>query len=177
MSRPAPRLLTGAEVLFGAVAMGFNILGTLLILALMLLVNADIIGREAFGAPVSGVPELVSLSIVAIVFLQVAQSMRAGRLVRSDSLSRLLPARARSALYALYDLIGAGLTGVLISASWPLFVKAWQRGTFVGAVGDFTAPDWPVKGIIVLGAAALLAQFALSAIRHGLVAAGRVEPA
>jgi TRAP-type C4-dicarboxylate transport system permease small subunit len=173
----APRLLTGAEAAFGAVAMGFNVLGTLLIFGLMALVNADVIGREAFGAPVSGVPEMVSLTIVAIVFLQVAQSMRAGRLIRSEAVANLLPGRLRAALYAVYDLVAAGLIAVLIGASWPLFVKAWDRGTYVGAVGDFTAPDWPVRLVIVVGCTALLAQFVLSAIRNALVAAGRIAPA
>ena len=61
-----------------------NVIGTLLIVALMILVNADVIGRVFFSAPVSGVPELVSMSIVAIVFLQVAQAFRMKRLTRTE---------------------------------------------------------------------------------------------
>ena len=48
-------------------------LGTGLILLLVLLINSDVVGRALFGAPVSGVPEMVSLSIVAIVFLVVTR--------------------------------------------------------------------------------------------------------
>ena len=46
----------------------FNSGGTLLILALLVLINTDIVGRAFFNTPVSGVPEMVRLSIVAIVF-------------------------------------------------------------------------------------------------------------
>ena len=62
-----------------------NIAGTLLIVGVMILVNSDVIGRGMFNAPISGVPEIVSMSIVAIVFLQVAQAFRKGRLTRSEA--------------------------------------------------------------------------------------------
>ncbi|RMH46498.1 MAG: TRAP transporter small permease [Alphaproteobacteria bacterium] len=173
MTAGLPRLLSGADRVIGTLAMAFNICGTLLIVWLAILVNADILGRELFGAPVSGVPEMVSLSIVAIVFLQVAQSMRAGRMIRAEAVANLMPRRARAGLFALYDLAGAALIGVLIGASWPIFLRAWERGTYVGAVGDFTAPEWPVKLIIILGSAVLLAQFLLSALANLLTALGR----
>ncbi|MDP6814497.1 MAG: TRAP transporter small permease, partial [Alphaproteobacteria bacterium] len=44
-----------------------NAVGTAWIFVLMVLINADVLGREAFAAPVRGVTELVSLSIVGIV--------------------------------------------------------------------------------------------------------------
>lgn len=65
---------------------GLNALGSLMILGLMLLINADIIGRTGFNAPVRGVTELVSLSIVGIVFLQLADTLRCGRFTRADML-------------------------------------------------------------------------------------------
>ncbi len=171
----APSLLARAGRWMGAVSMTLNIIGTALIFVVMALVNADVIGRTGFGAPISGVPEIVSLSIVAIVFLQVTQSVRAGRMIRSEGLINLLPERPRAALFALYDLVALALIAVLLRTSWPLFAKSWERGTFVGAVGDFIAPEWPVKLIIVIGCAALIGQFALSAASHVAVAAGRAE--
>ena len=62
-----------------------NIIGTLLIVSVMVLVNSDVVGRGVFNSPISGVPEIVSMSIVAIVFLQVAQAFRKGRLTRSEA--------------------------------------------------------------------------------------------
>jgi TRAP-type C4-dicarboxylate transport system permease small subunit len=76
--------------LLDRITMLFNVTGTLLIVALMVLIGADVFGRQAFNAPVSGVPELVSLSIVAIVFLQVPQALRSGRFTRSDSVISLV---------------------------------------------------------------------------------------
>lgn len=156
------------ERLIDRLTMAFNVIGTLLILALMVLINADVIGRTVFLAPISGVPEIVSLSIVAIVFLQVAQAFRMGRFTRTDALLNALENRAprfRAALELTFCATGLFIIGVLLSASYPLFVKAYDRGTFVGTVGDFIAPIWPVKLIIVIGCTMLILQLALSAIR------------
>ena len=149
-----------------AVTMGLNVVGTLLILAIMLLVNADVIGRGAFDLPISGVPEMVSLSIVAIVFLQVAQTFKMGRLTRSDAVLNLVRSRSkrfRAAVELLFCLAATGIMLQLLSASWPLFVKSWKRNTFEGTIGDFTAPIWPVKLIILIGCTVLIVQLVLSA--------------
>lgn len=152
-----------------AVTGALNVAGTLLIVAIMLLVNADVIGRGAFDAPISGVPEMVSMSIVAIVFLQVAQTFRKGRLTRTELLLGWLErksARGRQALELLFSAGAILLVWQIIAASWPLFEKAWRRGTYEGTIGDFTAPIWPVKLIIIVGCVALFVQLIL----HGLAA-------
>lgn len=139
-----------------------NICGTALILALMFLIGADVLGRNLFGTPISGVPELVSLSIVVIVFLQAPHALKEEKLTRSpaltDMLKRKRPGAGRT-LETLFDLIGVGVIGAILYASWPLLARAWHRGDFVGAIGDFTAPTWPVKAVIILGSAILILQF------------------
>lgn len=150
-----------------AVTAGLNVIGTLLIVAIMLLVNADVIGRGMFNSPVSGVPEMVSMSIVAIVFLQIAQTFAKGRLTRTDAILGFVENRAPK-LRILMDLVFAiaatALVWQILAASWPLFRKAWVRNTFEGTIGDFTAPIWPVKLIILIGLGALLVQLVLFAI-------------
>ncbi|AZG09599.1 TRAP transporter small permease [Pigmentiphaga sp. H8] len=136
-----------------------NALGTLLIVGVMIAINSDIAGRAFFGHPISGVPEMVSMSIVAIVFLQIAHSLRLGGLTRAEVLLDKLPPRGRAGLEALYCLIGAGFCAVLFNGLLPLFERAWTRDLFVGAIGDFTAPIWPVRLVMLVGTAALGLQF------------------
>jgi len=143
-----------------------NVIGTLLIVAVMLLVNADVIGRVAFNTPVSGVPEMVSMSIVAIVFLQVAQAFRKGRLTRTEAVLDFIHKRAprvRLLFEMVFSCAAIALIGQLFWASQQLFMKSWVRNTYEGTVGDFTVPIWPVKLIILIGCAALLVQLALHA--------------
>lgn len=163
-----PDMIETVQRIIDRITMGLNVLGTLLILVLMILINSDVIGRQVFLSPVSGVPEMVSLSIVAIVFLQVGQAFRMGRFTRTDALinalERSVP-RIRALLELVYCAAGFFVIAALLSASYPLFIKAWDRNTFVGTVGDFIAPIWPVKLIILVGCAALLMQLAMAGIR------------
>ena len=148
--------------------LGLNMLGTVLIILLVVLINSDVVGRAFFGAPVSGVPEMVSLSIVAIVFLQIAQTVVVGRLTRSDALLNVVARkwpRMRQALEVVFNLLAAGILIILFSSSVSLFEKSWRKQTFIGSIGDFTAPVWPVKLLILVGCAALVLQFTLSAIK------------
>ena len=143
-----------------------NSIGTAWVFVLLVIINLDIVGRALFNHPVRGVPEIVALSIVACVFLQIAHTIRVGRLTRSDILLDWLQRRcpaARHFLEGLYCLVGAGLMGILFKSSLPMFVKAWRIGEYVGAEGDFMAPVWPVRLIILAGCAAGAVQFALMA--------------
>ncbi|XWN30046.1 MAG: TRAP transporter small permease [Devosia sp.] len=143
-------------------AMATNVAGSALILGLMIIIGLDVAGRNVLGAPLPGVPEMVSLSIVAIVFLQAPQTLGAGRMPRStalpDTLASRRPAAARL-LEDVWDLVGALVLAVLAWSTWPNLVRDWERSTFVGAVGDFTAPTWPVKATIVVGSGLLVLQF------------------
>ncbi len=167
--------LAAVRLALDRITMALNVVGTLLIIAIMVLVNADVIGRGAFNLPISGVPELVSMSIVAIVFLQVAQAFRMGRLTRTEALLGAIEKRKprlRAAIEFVFCIAAIALMIQLLSASWPLFVKAWVRNTFEGTIGDFTAPIWPVKLVILVGCTALIIQMTLSAIIAAATATG-----
>ena len=158
-------------------AMATNVAGSALILVLMVSIGLDVAGRNLLGAPLPGVAEMVSLSIVAIVFLQAPQMLGAGRMPRStampDALAKHWPATARL-LEDAWDLLGALVLTILVWSTWPNLLRDWERGTFVGAVGDFTAPIWPVKATIVAGGALLVLQFLARIWRRHRHAAGDI---
>ena len=142
-------------------------LGTALILAVMGLIVAEVLGRRLFGAPIPGVIEMVSMSILAIVFLQLANTTARGRLTRSEAVLGAIRARAPrlgDGLDAVLHLAGAWLVWTLLSAFWPQFQRSYGRGEMVGSVGQFLAPIWPVHGIVVGGAGLMLAVFATRAL-------------
>lgn len=144
-------------------------MGTIWILALMVLICADVAGRFFFNKPIAGVPEMVSLSIVGIVFLQLASTLRAGRMTRSDMLLSFLSKRSPKLGYVLeliFSSAGAYIVFIIFQASYPRLVKAIERNEFVGAVGHFTAPVWPIKLILIVGAGALCIQFLINALTN-----------
>ena len=146
-----PRRCPGA---FTGWSAGLNALGTVWIIALMLLINADVIGRNLLNAPVRGVTELVSLSIVGIVFLQLADTLHSGRFTRADVLlERLKRSRpvGRGAAAGGLPCVGALLMAVILWAAWAPLVESIRIREYVGAIGDFTAPVWPVRLIMLVG--------------------------
>ena len=154
---------------FSAFVAGLNGVGTLLILGLVVMINLDVFSRFLFNAPIDGVTELVELSIVAIVFLQLADSVRNGRLTRSDGLyNRLRKKRPRLAhwLGLFFDLSGAAFFVTIIVGGVPRLVDAWQRGYFAGNRGIFVVPVWPVRLVLVIGAATVVLVFLKLAWTH-----------
>ncbi|MBP7064660.1 TRAP transporter small permease subunit [Ferrovibrio sp.] len=148
--------------MFSRLLGAMNALGTLWIFLLMLLIDADILGRELFGAPVRGTTELLSLSIVGIVFLQLGHALMVGRITRSDMLlDSLITHRPRAGylLQGFFHLLGAIFLGLVFWGSLGQFEEAVEIGEYVGAIGDFTAPTWPIKLLILIGAMATLLQY------------------
>ncbi len=155
-ARPSAHASYGDTLPWGLhrVTGAMNALGTLWILALMVLINTDVLGRNLAGKPLSGVPELVALSIVGIVFLQLADTLRAGRFTRADVLLDRLALgspRACAALHTLFHAVGAALLVVILWASWSPLVESIRIQEYVGAIGDFQAPVWPIRLITLLG--------------------------
>jgi tripartite ATP-independent transporter DctM subunit len=133
-----------------------NAAGVVWVFALMFLISADITARTVFDAPIAGVTEMVSLSLVACVFLQLAHAVLHGRLMRVEMfltpLARRAPGAA-SAWRALFALLGVALLVALVLGSWPDLTSAWSTAEFAGVEGIFTVPVWPIKLLIVVGAA------------------------
>ena len=143
-----------------------NALGTLWILGLMVLINLDVFGRNLLNHPVRGVTEMVSISIVGIVFLQLADTLHAGRFTRADilldRLKKTTPILA-DAVQAGFHLVGLALMGVILLASWAPLVESVRMQEYVGAVGDFQLSVWPIRLITLIGLSTTALSFLLLA--------------
>lgn len=141
-------------------------IGTIWILGIMVLLTADVVGRIVFNAPIRGVIEIVTLSIVTIVFLQLAGSAHKGKFTRADTvlhtLNRSSPRVARC-LQSFFHLCGAALLAIIAIASWPHLVESWESGEYLGAIGDFQAWLWPMRAVICFGSACTAITFLLLA--------------
>ncbi len=160
-----PRRLPGATDLLSS---ALNGIGTAGIFGLMLLINGDIFGQALFGMPIKGATEIVSLSIVGIVFLQIAHSLRHGAFIRSDALFGVLRRRhpmAGGLVQAVFHLAGAFLFAVIFYAIWPKFTLAWEEGEYLGTAEYFALATWPFLLMILIGSAAAVIQLAVLAWR------------
>lgn len=154
---------------FSKFVAGLNSAGGALIFALIVMINLDVFSRFLFNKPIDGVTELVELSIVAIVFLQLGDAVRSGRLTRSTGLYNKIQEknpRVGHILGAIFDLAGAVFFLTIIAGSIPRFVDAWERGYYSGNKGIFVVPVWPVRLILVVGAITVVFVFLGMVWRH-----------
>jgi TRAP-type mannitol/chloroaromatic compound transport system permease small subunit len=138
-----------------------NLVGSVLIFGLVVLVGADIVGRNLFSRPLMGVAEIVSLSIVIIVFLQIPHVARMGRISRSEAVEVFLSRRAPrlvAVVNTVFDLLAILMVVAVVWGTWPLLQRSLNLGEYVGAIGSFTAPTWPVRVAILVGGSFLILQ-------------------
>ena len=160
---------------FIGIAIASNTIGTLVIFALVAIMNFDVIARGVFNAPLRGVVEVVIFSLILIVFLQLPDVVRSNRLTRSDGFlvfAEMQFPRFGNAMSRIID-FGACIFMLLIAWTiWPEAIEsietcgfisgpefggpvdvgvfariaaAFGRCEYFGTPGIFTAPWWPAK--------------------------------
>jgi TRAP-type mannitol/chloroaromatic compound transport system permease small subunit len=157
-----------------------NALGSLWIFVLMILINIDAIGRTWFASPMDGVIELIELSLIGIIFLQLADATRCGRLTRSDGFFNMIQRRKPVAgryLGILFEGLGILFMLIILWGSVPILIESWVEDFYVGEEGIFTAPVWPVKLVIVIGCVVTALQFASFGWRYLVPGKGSGEGA
>jgi len=134
---------------------------------LSFLVVADVVGRAIFNSPVKGTPEIVSISIVIICYLQAAYAIRSGGMLRVDAFVSVLPARAQAALALAGALLGAAFFSLIVWGAWEPAAYAWTSNEFEGE-GALRVPVWPARFVIILGSG-------LAVFNYLLLAAARLQ--
>ncbi len=165
MTSPARSVLSTA---FERLVVAMNAVGSLWVLLLVLLINADALGRSLFALPVQGAVEIVALSMAIIVFCQLADTIRLGKLTRADGFVDAWlaggTAAGRRAVAGL-ELLGTILMVLILVGTWPLLTKAYANGQYIGTRGVFSFPEWPLKALVVFGAGMAAICFLVRAVR------------
>lgn len=165
--RPKPAALPRSG--FGLLTITFSIVGTLLIVVMSVLVNADILGRGLFNHPVPGVTEFLGLSIVSVVFLQMANTAREDRHISNDLIMSSVSRRKRRLAIFFYGLFQLTAAVIFLLVVWfvvPILLENYRGNYYKGTAGYIEIPVWPFVGTVVLGAAAAAVQHLLIAWRE-----------
>jgi TRAP-type C4-dicarboxylate transport system permease small subunit len=141
------------------------VFAAILAFLLCFLVVADVTGRVVFNSPVKGTPEIISLSIVIICYLQCGFAIRSGGMLRVDTfISRLSP-RTQSWMSVLGAIVGVFFFAVICYGSLGGAAYAWTSNEFEGE-GALRVPVWPAKFVIVLGAGLACLSYLLLAAEN-----------
>jgi C4-dicarboxylate transporter DctM subunit len=128
--------------------------GSFLVLLIMILVCSDITARSVFNSPLPGVPIVVSLCITVVVFLQLGPSVRSLRMVSSDQLLNYIKKKTPELgdkIERFFFLLCSLIFLVMAKAVWSPMRDAITENEFVGVVGTFTAPTWPMYVVVFCG--------------------------
>ena len=137
-----------------------NAIGTVWVGVITVLISCDIIGRVAFNSPIIGVPEIVKVSIVAIAWMQMAHTLKIGAHLRSEIILDRLPSRGKAFVNLLAYSMGAFVFAMVVYSGWPNMIEGWRVGEFEGEL-PVRVPTYPVRTILILGAALTSIQFLL----------------
>ena len=141
-----------------------NVVGTLVVLALVIVVNFDVVARGVFNKPFMGAVEVVQFSIVLIVFLQLPDVVRVNRLTASDGfllvIGKRFPNLSRAIRFGINTMAALFMLAIAY-VMYPEFIEMWHTQDYFGVPGVFTAPWWPIKLVIFLSAAHCTVLFVL----------------
>jgi TRAP-type mannitol/chloroaromatic compound transport system permease small subunit len=154
---------------FGHAVAALGVLGSLVIFGLAALIIYDVLSRELVNQAVAGVAEVVGMAVVAIVFLQIGEAVRAERLTRNHSMLNIILDKRPvigHALEALFSLLGAVVFILIFATTIPYFMFALTSGQYFGGVMGVFVPVWPIKAITLIGSLAVSVQFALRMLKH-----------
>ena len=155
MSMPI-RLLHGLMALL-------NIIGAIWVVLIMLLIAVDVTGRAFFNAPLFGVPEIVKISVVGLVWCQMAHTLKIGAHLRSTILVERMPPRVRTVIEFISFLLGAITFALIVYSGWDNMIEAWRIAEYEGEE-PVRVPTYPIRSLVLLGAALTALQFALMAV-------------
>lgn len=127
-----------------------NAMATVWIFLIMFLTTGDVLGRVFFNAPITGTPELIKVSLVGIVFMQLPHAFWMNRHIRSDLILTKLGPTSRELFNGLAYLVGAAVFLGIFATSWSVTVTSWEILEYEGE-GALRVPVYPIRTIILLG--------------------------
>jgi TRAP-type C4-dicarboxylate transport system permease small subunit len=161
--RPAPS--GPGERALSSIEDGLVIVAGLIVIALMLVVTADVIMRSAFNYPLPNSYEYMELGMVFIVYLGAAQVQREKRHIAIDAVIKALPPRGS----ALAEMFGCVIGLILMAAiGWWGAQAAWNSfvtSEYMGSVARL--PVLPARIALLCGVTVLSIRLLVDIWRYG----------
>ena len=121
---------------------------------LTFLILLNIIDRALFD----GVAEIVTTSIVIIVFLQAGYAIRSRSMLRADFLVSRLSGTFQKMLLVFGYLLGAAFFLMVIWGGWEESVRAWVDMNYEGE-GALHVYTWPARWAVMFGSLIALMNY------------------
>ena len=158
-----------------ALARGSGAVAKLTVLAMCLLITADVILRGAFNESLIWVPEVVGYLMVALIFLSLADAMLAGSHIRIDLLVDRMPKRARDIVELFTLVLSTAATAFFTWHALRTMLRSYEFGRR-DAFGALATPLFIPQMAIPVGLLILTLLLAVLACRQLSIVRGRDRP-
>lgn len=141
-----------------------NSVVAVMVFAIMTIITADVVARTVFHKPFQGVSEIVANSIVILCFLEIPYALMRRSLVRTTLVYDKVSTRWKDIIDFIAALLGIAVFSLLISGSWPSFLRAvaiWDSEI----AGSVRIPTTPGRFAIVFGSVCMVIEFVFIAIK------------
>ena len=153
-----------------------NAVGSVWVAIITILICGDIFGRVMFNTPIIGVPEIVRVSVVGIVWFQFAYALKIGAHLRSEIILYRLPEKGKIIVDLIGCILGLIIFALVVYSGWDPMIEGWRIKEFEGEL-PVRVPTYPIRTIVLIGATLTALQYFLFIIRdiHALFTGGPAE--
>lgn len=125
-----------------------NIISAFWLASIALLILCDVVGREVFSAPLKGTNEIVSNSVLSILFLQLPLSILSRNSLRTTIFYGGRSARGKSLIDIASYFLAALLFVSIMFGGWSNMIESWEIFEQEGS-GIVTIPVYPIRTLVV----------------------------
>ena len=143
----------------GRLALWLLLLGTLGMIAAMLVGVADVVGTEFLGRPVLGTLEFTESTMVLVVFGALAYAQERRAHIRVELLYSLVGPRGKSFMEAVTHIVAFIFFALMAWQGYVELLYSWEIKE--STMGSVRFPLYPARVLLLLGVALLLLRLAV----------------
>lgn len=144
---------------------GFNLVAAFALVAMMLHVNIDVLGRYLFNAPLPMTTEVVSAYyMVAVVFLPLAAIEWRDGHISVEIITQFIGDRPQQLLLAATGLCAAAYFAAIAWRTWLVAVQKFEIGEFITGVAVLSI--WPTRFLVPVGCGLIVLVLLVKTVRR-----------
>jgi len=149
--------MTRLSTFFGKLFDALAVVAALLLLAMVIVVTADIVLRNTTRIAISWANEVSEYSLYLMTLLTAPWLLRRGQHVRLDIILTLVPARVAWLMEAIGDLLGFAVSIVLVRYGFAMTYDSWRLGAIT--IKNLVFPEWWLLAPLPVAFALLAIEF------------------
>jgi TRAP-type C4-dicarboxylate transport system permease small subunit len=132
--------MTRLSIAFGRLLDALAIVAALILLAMVIVVTADIVLRNTVSGGISWANEVSEYSLYLMTLLTAPWLLRRGQHVRLDIFLTVVPPRVAWLMEAIGDLLGFCISVILVRYGAAMAYDSWRLGAIT--IKNLVFPEW-----------------------------------